>query len=54
MFWALFTCFHPIWVLGFGGGGSPKGLVHSLLQFFTLSSSKFEVFETWFFGIVTT
>ena len=41
--------FHPIWVLG-GGGGSPKGLVHNLLmQFFNLSSSKIEVFETCFF-----
>ena len=37
------------------GGGSPKGLVHNLLmQFFTLGSSKIEVFETCFFGIVTT
>ena len=28
-----------------GGGGSPKGLVHNLLmQFFTLGSSKIEVF----------
>ena len=32
------------------GGGSPKGLVHNLLmQFFTLGSSKIEVFETYFF-----
>ena len=38
-----------------GGGGSPKGLVHNLLmQFFTLDSSKMEVFETCFFDIVTT
>ena len=29
-----------------GGGVSPKGWVHNLLmQFFTLGSSKFEVFE---------
>ena len=36
-------------------GGSPKGLVHNLLmQFFTLGSSKIEVFETCFFDIVTT
>ena len=29
------------------GGGAPKGLVHNLLmQFFTLGSSKMEVFET--------
>ena len=37
------------------GGGSPKGLVPNLLmQFFTLGSSKIEVFETCFFDIVTT
>ena len=46
--------FHPIWVLG-PGGGSPKGLVHNLLmQFFTPDSSKIEVSETCFFDIVTT
>ena len=40
---------------GGGGGGPPKGLVHNLLmQFFTLGSSKIEVFETCFFDIVTT
>ena len=46
--------FHPIWVLGPGGaGGSPKGLVHNLLmQFFTLGSSKNEVFKTCFFLIL--
>ena len=41
--------FHPIWVLAArgGGGGAPKGLVHSLLmQFFTLDSSKIEVSKT--------
>ena len=38
-----------------GGGGSPKGRVHNLLmQFFTPDSSKIEVFETFFFDIVTT
>ena len=38
-----------------GGGGSPKGRVHNLLmQFFTPDSSKMEVFETYFFDIVTT
>ena len=38
-----------------GGRGSPKGLVHNLfMQFFTLDSSKMEVFETCFFDIVTT
>ena len=50
--------FHPIWVLGLGrggGGGAPKGMVHNLLmQFFTLDSSKMEVFKTCFFDIVTT
>ena len=31
-------------------GGCPKGLVHNLLsQFFTLGSSKIEVFEIYFF-----
>ena len=35
--------------------GAPKGLVHNLfMQFFTLDSSKMEVFETCFFDIVTT
>ena len=38
-----------------GGGGSPKGLVHNLfVQFFTLGSSKMEVFETCFSDIVMT
>ena len=38
-----------------GVGGSPKGLVHSvLMQFVTLDSSKMEVFKTCFFDIVTT
>ena len=47
--------FHPIWVLGQGGGGSPKGWVHNLLmQLHTLGSSKIEVFETCFDDIVTT
>ena len=37
---------------GEGEGGPPKGLVHNLLmQFFTLGSSKIEVFETCFFLI---
>ena len=37
------------------GGGSPKGWVHNLLmQFFTLDSSKIEVFETYFFDIMIT
>ena len=38
-----------------GGGVSRKGWVHNVLvQFFTLGSSKFEVFETCFYDIVTT
>ena len=45
MFFTLFG----YWV---GGGG---GLVHNLLmQFFTLDSSKMEVFKTFFFDIGTT
>ena len=45
--------FHLIWVLG--AGGAPKGLVHNMrMQFFTLGSSKIEVFETYFFDIVIT
>ena len=47
MFFSLFG----YWV----GGASPKGLVHNLLmQFFTLDSSKIEVFGTYFFDIVST
>ena len=38
-----------------GRGGGSRGLVHNLLkQFFTLSSSKIEVFETSFFHTVIT
>ena len=38
-----------------GGGETPKGLVHNLLmQFFTLDSSKIEVFETCFSDTVIT
>ena len=48
MFQAVFTCFSRY--LGIectGGRGSPKGLVHNLLKrFFTLGSSKIEVFQT--------
>ena len=52
MFFTLFGYWAQV---GGGGGGSPKGLVHNLLmQFFTLGSSKIEVFETCFFDIVTT
>ena len=37
------------------GGGPPKGLVHNLLlHFFTVDSSKIEVFETYFFDIMIT
>ena len=43
MFFTLFG----YWV---GGGGAPKGKVHSLLmQFFTLDSSKMEFFQNLFF-----
>ena len=42
-------CFSPFLGIRWGGGGSPKRLVHNLLmQFFTLGSSKSEVFETFF------
>ena len=54
-FYMFFTLF-GYWV-GFwgGGGGAPKGMVHNLLMhFFTLDSSKMEVFKTCFFDIVTT
>ena len=57
MFQPVFTCFSPYLGIGSGGGGggSPKGLVHNLLmQFFTLGSSKMEVFKTCFFDVVTT
>ena len=38
-----------------GGGGGQTGLVHNLLmQFFTLGSSKIEVFETYIFDILIT
>ena len=51
MFFTLFG----YWVGLGGGGGAPKGLLHNLLmQFFTLDSSKNEVFKTCFFDIVTT
>ena len=37
------------------GRGAPRGLLHNLLmQFFTLGSSKMEVFETCFFDMMTT
>ena len=52
MFFTLFGYCAP----GGGGGGvSPKGLVHNLaVQFFTLGSSKIEVFGTSFFVVVIT
>ena len=50
MFFTLFG-----YLLGGGGGGAPKGMVHSLLmQLFTLDNSKMEVFKICFFDIVTT
>ena len=36
------------WVLGPGGGGSPKGWVHTLLLQISPGSSKIDVFEAWF------
>ena len=37
-----------------GGGGLPRGIGHNLLmQFFSLSSSKMEIFETDFFDTLT-
>ena len=49
-------CFSPYLGIGCkGGGGGQTGLVHNLLmQFFSLYSSKIEVFETYFFYIVIT
>ena len=47
--------FNPIGILGLGGGGSPKGWVHNVLQFFTLGSSKIEIqIETCFFDTMIT
>ena len=39
-----------------GGGGVPKEFLYTtcFMQFFTPGSSKIEVFETYFFDIVTT
>ena len=52
--YVFFTLF-LYWAHG-GEGVSPKGLVHNLLmQLFTLGSSKkIEVFELYFYHIVTT
>ena len=51
----MFSTLFGYWPHGGGGGGAPKGLVHNLLvHFFTLGSSKIEVFETCFFDTVTT
>ena len=45
MFFTLFG----YWARGGGGGGSPKGLVHTpLMQILTPGSSEIEVFETYF------
>ena len=50
-----FTLFGYCVAGGGGGGGAPNGLVHNLLMhFFTLGSSKIEVFETYSFDIVIT
>ena len=53
------ACFRPYLFFftpfGYGGGGSPKGLVHNLLmRFFTLYIPKREVFETCVFDTVIT
>ena len=55
MFQAVFTCFSPyLGIRSRGGGGYPKAWVHNrLMQFFTLGSSKLEVFETCFYDVVT-
>ena len=55
MFLPVFTWFSPYLGIRSGGGGSPKGWVHNLLmQFFTLGTSKIEVFETYFSDTVIT
>ena len=55
MFYAVFMCFSPILGISYGGGGASKGWVHNLLmQFFTLGSSRIEVFETCFYDTVIT
>ena len=56
MFSAMFTCFSPYLGIGcMGGGGLPRDWYTGILmQFFTLGSSKMEVFKTCFFDIVTT
>ena len=59
MFWVVFMCLSFYLVIGCRGAGggrwSPRGLVHHLLlQFFTLGSSRMEVFETHFFETVIT
>ena len=52
MYWAVFMCFSLDLDIGPGGGG-PKGFVHKLLrQFFTIGSSKIEVFACYFFDAV--
>ena len=49
-------CFSPYYVrVGGVSGGSHKGWVHNLLMlFFTVGSSKIEVFETCLFDTVIT
>ena len=45
----IYVFFTPFGYYVRGGGGPPKGLVHNLLMhFFTMGSSKIEVFETFF------
>ena len=52
----MFSTFLGYYLRGGGGGGLPRdGYTHNLLmQFFTLGSSKIEVFKSCFFDIVTT
>ena len=56
MFQAVFMCFSLYLGIGCGPGGmSPQGLLPNLLmQFFTVASSKIEVFERFFFNTVIT
>ena len=51
----IYMIFNPFGYYVPGGAGGPKGLVHNLLMlFFTPSSSKIEVFETYLFDSMIT
>ena len=55
MLQAVFICFSLYLGIGYGGGGLPKDWYTTcLMQFFSLGSSKIEVFETYFFDTVMT